>query len=41
MVFGLTLVKIPKSGGGKFVFGVDTHTHKTTIIGIPNIAFCD
>ncbi len=41
MVFGLTLVKIPKNGGGKFEFGVDTHTHKTTIIGIPNIAFCD
>jgi hypothetical protein len=40
-VFGITLVKIPKNGGGAFQFGVDTKTKKTTIIGIPFIAFCD
>jgi hypothetical protein len=39
--FGLTFVRIPKSGGGKFEFGVDTKTHRTTAIGIPFIAVCD
>lgn len=39
--FALTLVRIPKSGGGRFVFGVETSTHKTSIIGIPVIAFCE
>jgi hypothetical protein len=40
-VFGITLVKVPKNGGGAFQFGVDTKTKKTTIIGIPFIGFCD
>jgi hypothetical protein len=40
-VFGLTLVNVPKSAGGKFSFAVDTKTKKTTIIGIPFIAFCE
>ena len=39
--FLITLVKVPKRDGGRFIFGVDTHTHKTTIIGIPHIAFCE
>ncbi|MEA2127054.1 MAG: hypothetical protein QOI80_3836 [Solirubrobacteraceae bacterium] len=39
--FELTFVKIPKSGGGKFEFGVSTKTHKATLIGIPFIAICD
>jgi hypothetical protein len=39
--FGITFVKIPKNGGGAFQFAVDTKTKKTTIIGIPFIAFCD
>jgi hypothetical protein len=39
--FLLTLVKIPKSGGGRLTFAVDTKTHKTTLIGIPIIAFCE
>jgi hypothetical protein len=39
--FQLTLVRIPKSGGGKFEFGVSTKTHKTESIGIPIIAVCD
>jgi hypothetical protein len=39
--FGLTLVKIPRDGGGKLQFGVDTKTDKTTIIGVPFIAFCE
>jgi hypothetical protein len=39
--FGITLVTIPRSGGGKFQFGVSTSTHKTTLIGIPVIPFCE
>jgi hypothetical protein len=39
--FGLTLVKVPRDGGGKLQFGVDTKTDKTTIIGVPFIAFCE
>jgi hypothetical protein len=39
--FELTLVKIPKSDGGKFHFGVSTKTDKVTVIGIPFIAFCE
>jgi hypothetical protein len=39
--FLLTLVRIPKNGGGRLMFAVDTKTHKTTLIGIPIIAFCE
>jgi hypothetical protein len=39
--FELTLVRIPKDGGGKLVFGVSTKTKKVTLIGIPFIAFCE
>jgi hypothetical protein len=39
--FGITLVKVPKSGGGRLSFAVDTTTHKVTLIGIPFIAFCE
>ena len=28
-------------GGGKFQFGVDVDTGKTTVIGIPRIGFCE
>jgi hypothetical protein len=40
-LFGVTLVKIPRDGGGKFQFGVDVETGKTTVIGIPAIPFCE
>lgn len=39
--FLLTLVKIPKDGGGKLRFGVSTKTDKITVIGVPYIAFCE
>jgi hypothetical protein len=39
--FRLTLVKIPKNGGGRLQFGVSTTTKRTTLIGIPFIAFCE
>jgi hypothetical protein len=42
-VFQLTLVRTPKRpiSGGRIIFGVSTQTHKTTIIGVPHIAFCE
>jgi len=40
-VFRLTLVRIPKDGGGKFHFGVDVDSGRTTVIGVPFIAFCE
>jgi hypothetical protein len=39
--FAITLYKVPRSGGGRLQFGVDTTTKKVTTIGIPNIPFCD
>lgn len=39
--FQLTLVRIPKSGGGRITFGVSTITKRTTVIGVPRIAFCE
>jgi hypothetical protein len=40
-VFQATLVKIPKIGGGRLVFAVDTKTKKVVSIGVPFIAFCE
>jgi hypothetical protein len=39
--FGVTLVRIPRNGGGRLQFAVDTGTKKTISIGVPFIAFCD
>jgi len=39
--FGLTFVRVPKGGGGRLEFGVDTQTKKVTVIGIPRIPLCD
>jgi hypothetical protein len=39
--FALTLVRIPKNGGGRLQFAVDTMTHRVAIIGIPLIPFCE
>lgn len=40
-VFGITLVKVPKSGGGRLQFAVDRSTDKVELIGVPFIAFCE
>ena len=42
-VFQLTLVTTPKrpNSGGRIMFGVSTSTHKTTIMGVPGIGFCE
>jgi hypothetical protein len=39
--FLLTIVRVPKSGGGKLEFAVSTRTHKVTLIGVPRIPFCE
>ena len=39
--FGVTLVKVPRDKGGRFQFAVSTRSGKTTVIGIPTIAFCE
>jgi hypothetical protein len=39
--YALTIVRIPKNGGGKIEFGVSTETHRTVVIGVPRIAVCD
>jgi hypothetical protein len=40
-IFQITLVKIPKNGGGSIWFGIPTDTKKITMIGVPNLSFCD
>jgi hypothetical protein len=41
-VFQLTLVRTPKRpSGGRITFGVSTVTKRTTIMGVPFIAFCE
>ncbi|MEA2124858.1 MAG: hypothetical protein QOI80_1640 [Solirubrobacteraceae bacterium] len=40
-VFGITLVKIPKNGGGRLQMAIDVKTHKVTTFGIPFIEFCE
>ena len=41
-VFQLTLVKTPKRpSGAQITFGVSTQTKRTTVIGVPFVAFCD
>jgi hypothetical protein len=40
-LFGVTLVRIPKNGGGKMAFLVRTSTKKITLISVPNVSFCE
>lgn len=40
-VFGITLVKVPKNDGGRFQFAVDVDSKRITVIGIPQLAFCE
>ena len=40
-LFGVTLVRIPKGGGGRMQMTVDVQTDEVTAIGIPYIAFCE
>jgi hypothetical protein len=40
-VFQVTIARVPKNGGGKLDFAINTKTKKVTLIGIPRVAFCD
>ena len=39
--FGITLAKVPRNGGGRLQFAIDTTTKKVVLIGIPRISFCE
>ena len=39
--FGVTLVRVPKSDGGKIMFAVSTTTNTINQIGVPGIGFCE
>lgn len=40
-VLGITLVRIPRGGGGRIKFAVDVDTRRVVLIGVPVIAFCE
>jgi hypothetical protein len=40
-VFRITLVRVPKNGGGIISFSVPLNTHRIDLIGVPDIPFCD
>ena len=40
-VFGITLVRIPKNGGGRIQFSVPVDTRRIDLIAVPFIAFCE
>jgi hypothetical protein len=40
-VFGITLVRIPRNGGGRIQFSVPLDTKKIDLIAVPFIAFCE
>jgi hypothetical protein len=39
--FEITLVKIPRNGGGRIQFAVPLSTQRVSLIGVPFIAFCE
>ena len=39
--FGITLVRIPKDGGGRLQMALDAKTDKVTEFGVPYIRFCE
>lgn len=39
--FGITLARVPVSGGGRLEFAVDAKTKRVTLIGVPSIGFCE
>ena len=40
-LFDITLVKVPRDGGGRIQFAVDVNSDKTTMIAVPRFAFCE
>jgi hypothetical protein len=39
--FGITLVRVPKGGGGRIQFAVDVDSRRITRIAVPAIQFCE
>lgn len=39
--FGVTIAKVPRGGGGRIQFAVDTKTHRVALIGVPLVPFCE
>jgi hypothetical protein len=39
--FGITLVRIPESGGGRLQMAISAKTHRVTLFGVPGIPFCE
>lgn len=39
--FGITLVRVPKNGGGRIQFAIDVDSKKITRIAVPAIQFCE
>jgi hypothetical protein len=40
-VFGIWLVRVPRNGGGPIRFAVSADTRRITLIGVPQIPFCE
>ncbi|MEA2139867.1 MAG: hypothetical protein QOG56_3017, partial [Solirubrobacteraceae bacterium] len=40
-VFGITLLKVPRSGGGRIDFALDKTTKRVTLIAVPRLTFCE
>jgi len=40
-MFGLTIARVPRSGGGRLEFAVEIGSKKVALIGIPAIPFCE
>jgi hypothetical protein len=39
--FGITLVRVPKRGGGRIQFAVPVDTGEIDLIAVPVVAFCE
>ena len=40
-VFAITILKVPRGGGGRLDFAVDRTTRQVTFIAVPRITFCE
>jgi hypothetical protein len=40
-VFGIDVVRVSKTAGGRFEFAVGAKSHRVQLIGIPQLAFCE
>lgn len=40
-VFGITIHRVPKAGGGRLEFAVDADSERVTMIAVPAVPFCE